>query len=164
MPGLKSRHILKPSFQHLKPSFQHLPRPAATPGLFEGTDGGSFVVPDIEDGVELGDLEEVVDLLGEVEQLEFAAGVPDRGKSTDQFADAGAIDVVNVSEVQQNFFRSLSEHIVDGVAQRDTAFPQGDASTKVEDGDSVHLAGCDFHAHAYVSFSLKQAVGPALDV
>ena len=68
------------------------------------------------------------------------------------------------SEVEQNLLRSFSEHVVDGVAQRDAAFPQGNASTEVEDGDSVHLAGCDFHAHAYVSFRLKPAVAPVLYV
>src|ERR1035437_1980468 len=70
--------------------------------LFEGADGRGFVVPDVEDGVELGDLEQVVDLLGEVEQLEFAARIPDRGEGADQFADAGAIDVADAFQVQQD--------------------------------------------------------------
>ena len=32
-----------------------------------------FVVLDVEDGVELGDLEQVVNLLGQVQQLQFAS-------------------------------------------------------------------------------------------
>ena len=39
----------------------------------EGADGRGLVVLDVEDGVELGDLEQVVDLLGEVQELELAA-------------------------------------------------------------------------------------------
>ena len=56
--------------------------------LVEGADGGGFVVPDVEDGVELCDLEEVVDLLREVEKLELAAGVFDGGEGADQLTDA----------------------------------------------------------------------------
>ena len=37
--------------------------------LFEGFYGGGFVVFHVEDGVELGDLEQVVHLLGEVEAV-----------------------------------------------------------------------------------------------
>jgi len=80
--------------------------------------------------------------------LEFAAGILDRGEGADQLADAGAIDVADVREVEEDFSRALGEHVADGVAQRDAAFPEGDAATEVEDRDSVHLAGCYFHAHA----------------
>ena len=36
-------------------------------------DCGGFVVLHVEDGVELGDLQQVVDLLGQVQQLQLAA-------------------------------------------------------------------------------------------
>ena len=57
-------------------------------GLFERFDRGCFVVFHVEDGVELGDLKQVVDLLGEVQQLQFAALVLHGGKGANQFADA----------------------------------------------------------------------------
>ena len=47
-----------------------------TLGLERG-DGGGLIVLYVEDSVELGDLEKIVNLLGEVEQLEFA---PDYGR------------------------------------------------------------------------------------
>ncbi len=47
-----------------------------------------FVFFHIEDGVELGDLQQVVHFLGEVEQFEFAALVLGRGEGADEFADA----------------------------------------------------------------------------
>src|SRR5208283_1208875 len=115
--------------------------------LVEGADGGGLVVPDVEDGVELGDLEQVVDLLGEVEQLELAAGVFDGGECADQLSDAGAIDVADLGEVEQDVFGALVERVVNAVAQGDAAFAKGDAATEVEDGDSVYLADCYFHAH-----------------
>jgi hypothetical protein len=48
---------------------------------------GCFVLLDIEDGVELRDLQQVVHFLGEVEQLEVAALVFARSESADQLAD-----------------------------------------------------------------------------
>src|SRR5580704_15279880 len=45
------------------------------------------------------------------------------------------------------------------VAQCDTAFPQGDAATEIEDHDSVYLAGCYFHAHASVSLGSSRRLG-----
>jgi hypothetical protein len=56
--------------------------------LLERFHGGRFVVFYVENGVQLGDLQQVVDLLGQVEQFQFAALVFDRGESADQFADA----------------------------------------------------------------------------
>jgi hypothetical protein len=56
--------------------------------LGERFHGYCLVVFHIEDGVELGDLEQIVDLLGEVEQLKFAALVLGGGECADQFADA----------------------------------------------------------------------------
>ena len=69
-------------------------------GLFgeevvEGFYGGEFVVFDVEDGVELGDVEDVVNFLGEVEELEFSAGIADGGEAADEFSDAGAVEVID---------------------------------------------------------------------
>jgi hypothetical protein len=56
--------------------------------LAERLYGGRFFVFYVENSVELGDLEQVVNFLGEVEQLEFAALVFDGGVGADQLADA----------------------------------------------------------------------------
>src|SRR6516164_3822849 len=57
-------------------------------GLLERLDRGGFVVLHVEDRVKLGDLEQVVDLLGEVEQLQFATLILGGREGADQFADA----------------------------------------------------------------------------
>ena len=49
--------------------------------VVEGFYGGEFVVFDVENGVKLGDVEDVVNFLGEVEELEFASGVADGGEA-----------------------------------------------------------------------------------
>jgi len=92
-----------------------------------------------------------VDLLREVEELEFAAGVFDGGEGADQLADARAVDVADLGEVEEDVFGAFVEDFMDAVAQGDAAFAKGDAATEVEDGDSVYLADCDFHAHFDVS-------------
>jgi len=56
--------------------------------LVEGLYARCFVFLHIEDGVELRDLQQVMNFLGEVEQLEFATLVLGSGEGTDEFADA----------------------------------------------------------------------------
>ena len=75
--------------------------------LLERLDRGGFVVFHVEDGVELGDLKQVVDLLGEVQQLQFAALILGGGEGADQFTDARAVDVVDVLQVQNNLLVAL---------------------------------------------------------
>jgi hypothetical protein len=63
-------------------------RPNLENDLLERLYRGSFVVLYVEDGIKLGDLEQIVDLLGEVQQLQFAALIFGRGESAYEFADA----------------------------------------------------------------------------
>src|SRR5258708_38862434 len=58
--------------------------------LLESLDRRCLVFLHVKHGVELGDLQQVVYLLGEVQQLEFAALVLGGGKGADQLDDAGA--------------------------------------------------------------------------
>src|ERR1022692_2021459 len=106
-----------------------------------------FVVLYVEDGVEFGDLEQVVHLLGEVKQLEFAALVLGGGEGADQFADAGAIDVVDFGKIQDDLLVAFGKQIAYGVAQGNAALAQSDPSTAIHNGDSVHLPAAKFHAH-----------------
>ena len=56
--------------------------------LLERLYGGGFVVLYVEDGVKLRDLEQIVDLLGEVQQLQFAALILGGGEGAYEFANA----------------------------------------------------------------------------
>jgi len=127
------------------PEVGTLPRRAG--GLLEGFDGGGFVVLHVKDGVELGDLEQIVHLLGEVEEFEFAALILGGGEGADQFADAGAVDVVDLGQVQDDFLIAFGKQFAHGVAQSDAAFAQGDASAAVNNRDAVDLPSAKFHAH-----------------
>ena len=57
-------------------------------GACKGRYCARFVVFDVENGIELGDLQQVVHLLGEVEQLEISALIADGRKRADQLADS----------------------------------------------------------------------------
>ena len=111
--------------------------------VVEGFYGGEFVFFDVEDGVELGDIEEVVNFLGEVEEFEVAAGVADGGVAADQFSDAGGVDVIDVGQVEDDFFLAGSDELADGVAEFAGFVAEGDASVEVDDGDVADFAGMD---------------------
>ncbi len=59
---------------------------AGRASLLEGRDGAGLVVVDVENGVELGQLEQVMDLLGEFQQLERSSLILRRGKCAHEFA------------------------------------------------------------------------------
>src|SRR6478609_6635189 len=115
--------------------------------LAERLDCAGFVVFHVEDGVQLGDLQQVVNFFGQVEQLEFAALVAHGGESADQFADARAIDIVHVSEVEQDFLLPLGQQFAHYVLQYHAAFAKSNAAAAIHDGDAVNLARTGLHAH-----------------
>lgn len=61
----------------------------------KATDSLGFVIMDFEDGVEFGDLEQVVDSFGEAEEFELALLSGDGGVAIDEFADTGAVNVAD---------------------------------------------------------------------
>src|ERR1019366_6714474 len=115
--------------------------------LLEGGDRRGFIVFNIKDGVELGDLQQVMHFLGQVEQFQFAALVADGCEPADQFADTGAVNVSDVAKVEQDLLMALPDHVANGVAQYNAAFAEGDTPTQVNDRDAVYLACACFHRH-----------------
>ena len=71
-----------------RPSSSWAAQTVSKSDLIERPDGRSLVILHVKDGVELGDLEEVVHFLGQVQQLQFAALVAYRGKCAYQLANA----------------------------------------------------------------------------
>jgi hypothetical protein len=117
--------------------------------VVEGFYGGEFVVFDVEDGVELGDVEDVLNFFGEAEEFEFAAGVADGGEAGDEFADAGGVDVVDVGEVEDDFLFAFGDELADGVAEFSCFVAERDASVDVKDGDVADFARGDGHGWSY---------------
>ncbi len=126
--------------------------------LAERLNGCGFVFFYIEDGVQLGDLEQVVDLLGQIQQLEFAALVADGSERADQLADPGAVDIADIAEVQQNFLVAFGKKFANEIADGHAAFAKSDTAAAIHDGNAIDLTTADFHAHCEAS--LPPAVGP----
>src|SRR5882672_3586712 len=106
-----------------------------------------FVFLHIEDGVELRDLQKVVDLLGQVQQFEFAALFLGSGEGTDKFADTRAVDIVHVAQVQQDSFLPLGKQVVHRVTHSCAAFTESDSAPKVDDRDVIRLTDAEIYAH-----------------
>src|ERR1700734_4010776 len=94
--------------------------------LLERLDRRCLIFLHIKDGIQLGDLQQVMHFLGEVEQLQFAALILRSSKSADQLADAGAVNVVDLAEVQDNLLVAFGEEVAHGVAHHYTAFAESD--------------------------------------
>ena len=68
------------------------------------------------------------------EEFEFAAGVADRGEAADQFADAGGVDVIDLGEIEDDFFFVGGDELANRVAEFPGFVAQGDAAVDVDDG------------------------------
>jgi hypothetical protein len=113
--------------------------------LGEGFDAGFFVGDDFEDGVELGHLQQVGHFFGEVDQFELAAFVADAGEKTDQGAEAGAVDVFDVGEVEQDLFAAFGDEFAAEVADGGGTFAEFDASGDADNFYSLDKSCDEFH-------------------
>ncbi len=81
-----------------------------------------------------------MDFLRQVQKLEFATGVAHGGEASDEFADAGTIDVVDGGQVQDDLLLAFRDEVADGGAKIADLIPEDDASVDVEDGDVTDFA------------------------
>jgi hypothetical protein len=128
----------------------------------EGFNRGLLVVFDVENRVQLGDLQQIVNFLGQVEQLQLATLVAYRGESANQFADPGAIDVVHIAQIKQDPLLALRQQILNGIFQNYTALAQGDAPAAIHDRDAIHLTSTGLHGHWEASLRSAESPGTFL--
>jgi hypothetical protein len=96
----------------------------------------------VKDGEEPGNLDDVVDALGQVHQLELAFAIAHRGVGAHHFADAGAVDIIHVVEVQQNLALSVVQQIANGLAQDGATFAERDFAAEIYNRDVPHFPEC----------------------
>src|ERR1700722_8279416 len=130
--------------------------------LAEGLDRAGFVVFHVEHGVQLGDLQQVMNFLGQVEQLEFATLITHGGEGADQLANARAVDIVHIAEVQQNLLLSFGKQVANYILEDDAAFAEGDPAAAIHDGDAVNLTCTGLHAHWEASLAPSDGPGTCL--
>ena len=88
-----------------------------------------------------------MDLFCEMEELERAATIFHTGVSADELADAGAIDVIHVGEIEKNEGAFLVEELAHGLAKKGATFTKSNATADVHDGDSLSFAICGSQSH-----------------
>ena len=71
----------------------------------------------VEDGQQLGDGQQIVQALGEVHELHAAAGFRHRRVGADELAEAGAVDVRDVGQVDEDVLVPLVHEAVDLVLE-----------------------------------------------
>src|SRR5579859_3476146 len=130
--------------------------------FLERADGLGFVVPDVEDGVQFGDLQQVMDLLGKFEQLQLAALVANGSKRAHQFADTRTVNVGDVSQIQKNLLIAVRDQIAHRIAQHDAAFAERDSSAQVHHRHAIHLSRTGLHSHFASSVCAPEFPGTSL--
>ena len=113
----------------------------------EAANGRSLVVKHFKHRIQLGDLEQILDALGKAHQLELSAAISDSGKARHHFSDAGAVDIGNFRQIQQELLVAFGRQFPDFVTERTGAFTQGNSPGRLDHGHITHLAGRQFCTH-----------------
>src|SRR5262245_58386224 len=122
-----------------------LQRDYFNPRLGVAFDRGGFVVEDVEDGVQLGDRQQITDPLGRVQELQIAARAPDGRVAADDLAQTAAVHIRHVRQIQQQFGLAAFDQLVNLALQLDVAFAEKNFAFNVEYGYVTAFALCNSH-------------------
>ena len=138
----------RPQRRVSRPGWTTQPSPPTLLGeeVIERLHRSEFVVLDVKNGIELRDVENVVNFLGEVHKLELPAILLHRNKAAHQLSDPGTVDVAYFGKIEQDFLLILTDEPGHSVAQLRCLIPKNDAPTNVEDGDVMAFATGDLQA------------------
>src|ERR1019366_1503217 len=103
----------------------------------------------VEDRIELGDLQQILDAFGQVQQLQSSTLVGDGGETGDQFADARAIDIGDLAQIQQDLIIAFGDQVAQQIAQRTRPFAESNPAGNVHDCYVTYLPGVQFNAHLH---------------
>src|SRR5260221_8296581 len=126
-------------------AMRELPRGGPRAGLLVTLDGFRFRVVSIEDGQQFRDGQEILDPLRQVEQLELPALPADSRVGAHDFAEARAVDIGHVFEVQEQLLLVLLEEGVDLVLEELIALAKGHLALQIENRHSVDDPFLDLH-------------------
>jgi hypothetical protein len=105
--------------------------------------GSELVVADIEDGVQFCDVQHVVHFLAEIQQLQLSTGIADGGEASDQLADSGAVNVIDLRQVEDDLLLAIGDESADSIAQLPNLVAQYDAPGDIQDRHVGDFAGID---------------------
>jgi len=123
--------------------------PGAWPsrGSVKAVKRGGFVRLDVENREEPGDLQDVVHSPAEIHQLQLAARAADGRVGPDELADAGAVDIVDIVQVEEDFAMSLLDQVANHVPQGCAGLAERDPAAEIDHGDIANLAACSLQGH-----------------
>src|SRR4030088_1480253 len=77
---------------------------------------GILVGVDLKDGEQLGQLQEIVHLFCQVQELQASAAIFYSSVGADKFPDAGAVDVIDIGQIQQDQRTLIFQQLADGLS------------------------------------------------
>src|SRR5258708_1159536 len=115
-----------------------------------------LVLKHFEHGIELGDLQEAVDLLRQVQEFKFSRLPARRNKRADQLPETGAVDVGHGLQVEQDLFLPFGDQGANLLPQQDRVFAEYQAPIHIENSHAILLPRVDFHSHAAIISSIRK--------
>src|SRR5438046_3696067 len=106
----------------------------------------SLILLDIEDRGQPRHLEQVMHSLIQVCELQFSTLVTNRCVSLNQLPDSRAVDVLNLSQIQDYSLVSFVRQITNNIAENDISFAQRDSSADLKNGHIAYLPASCLHS------------------
>jgi len=108
----------------------------------ETSERDCFVRMDVKDGEEPRNLDNIANMLRKIQELHFSACVTDCHIGGHQLADPGAIDIIDIGEIEKNVALPTRDHIAHHLPQHRSAFSQLDFAAEIDNADVVRFAIC----------------------
>ena len=124
--------------------------------LGEAAEGGGFVGEFGEDLVEFGDFQDFFDSGGKADDFHAAALFNYAHVIADQFADAGAVEILEAGEIEDQVFVTLGEEAKNGVAEG-SGFKRGEAPGNFDERNLFRLTDGDLEAQLGISKGLESS-------
>src|SRR5467141_2370837 len=119
----------------------------------EAGDGFGFGVVDIEDGQQLGDLEDFLELAAQVAETQRSALRLDAVMSGNEGAQPGAVDESDVVHVEDNFLFSFGDQALDLFTQGVAFLAEYDTAVQRQHRHAIHFAVSHLQSHVISSSS-----------
>jgi len=128
-----TKHFVRQAFLPVIIWFPRTDRQECLSYSLKAIQGLRFVVEGVEHGQELGDDQQVLNLLREIQQFELAA-IAAKGRVVRyQFADPTRVDILHATEIKKNLLLASIDQAANGITESDGAFTHSHRPTQVED-------------------------------
>src|SRR2546428_6234535 len=120
----------------------------------EAAHGFRFGAEGFEHRQQLRDDEQIVDALGQVQQLQGAALPADRRERAHDFANPGAVDVRHVPQIEEEVLASLVQQAVNLVFEQRIPIAERQFAYQIQNGHASHRSFLDLHLNPPIRVGL----------